>query len=127
MRILGWFENFGVVYSLSTSDDKPLVGESRHNHLQHAFKGHPSRLERVSTELHRGEDLVDQARGVQKEKLLAVHDITGGLSHPRVVVLEVAGQYFGYSRIRYLRQSESCGGTDQRTPFFKEREKAWRG
>ena len=65
--------------------------------------------------------------GEYQEKLLAVHDITGGLSHPRVVVLEVAGQYFGYSRIRYLRQSESCGGTDQRTPFFKEREKALRG
>ena len=65
--------------------------------------------------------------GEYQEKLLAVHDITGGLSHPRVVVLEVAGQYFGYSRIRYLRQSESCGGTDQRTPFFEEREKALRG
>ena len=67
--ILGWFENFGVVYPLSTSDDKPMVGESRHHHLQHAFKGHPSRLERVSTELHKGEDLIDQDRGVPRETI----------------------------------------------------------
>ncbi len=61
------------------------------------------------------------------ETLLSVHDIKGGLSNPRVVVFDVAGQYFGYSRIGYLRQSESGGGTDQRTPFFEEREKTWRG
>ena len=59
--------------------------------------------------------------------LLAVHDITGGLPNPRVVVFDVAGQYLGYSRIGYLGQSESGGGTDQRTPFFEKREKALRG
>ncbi len=75
-------------------------------------------MEKVSTELHRREGLVIG--------LSTVHDITGGLSNPRVVVFYVTGQYFGYSRMGYLGQSESCGGTDQRTPFSEEREKALR-